>query len=269
MKSNTLKILTLGAACISLSIASAQELSESTSTTTAQTLPPSAPPPLPALPQGQESQRLVSEFAVFSGSQDNAVSLVSGLRNGTAVSLSGGTDATGSMSFDAPTGPMGWGEIQRALTYARSSLAAQGITQPTPEQLKAALVGGTLTTSAGGASTVTTGVLQLRSQGMGWGQIAHTLEISPSGRDLPVPPLQRGGAIVTAGGNQVTPGTNRNMNDRSVSRHGTATASNNRNPVSAMGTSHAAGARGHGVFAGGGLNGGTKGGGGQGLGRHR
>ena len=67
--------------------------------------------------------------------------------------------------------------ITRALTFASRDLAAAGITDPTPQQLQAALMGGTATTAHG--SVKLQGVLQLRSQGMGWGEIAHTLGIAP------------------------------------------------------------------------------------------
>jgi hypothetical protein len=52
-----------------------------------------------------------------------------------------------------------------------------GISQPTPEQLQAALTGGTITTGTGATATTTqlNGILTMRSQGMGWGQIAQKL----------------------------------------------------------------------------------------------
>jgi uncharacterized protein YaiL (DUF2058 family) len=52
-------------------------------------------------------------------------------------------------------------------------LTQQGITNPTPEQIQAALNGGSVTTSTG--TTDLKGVLQLRSEGKGWGQIANSL----------------------------------------------------------------------------------------------
>ena len=52
-----------------------------------------------------------------------------------------------------------------------------GIMQPTPQQLQAALTGGTVITGSG--PTLTThnlqGVLTMRSQNLGWGQIAQKL----------------------------------------------------------------------------------------------
>ena len=53
--------------------------------------------------------------------------------------------------------------------------------QPTsPQQLQAALTGGTITTGTGATATTTQlqGVLTMRSQGMGWGQIAQKQGLS-------------------------------------------------------------------------------------------
>ncbi|HET9403821.1 MAG TPA: hypothetical protein VFO57_04505 [Burkholderiales bacterium] len=74
---------------------------------------------------------------------------------------------------------MGNGEVERAMTLASRDLAAAGIDNPTPQQTEAALMGGTVT-NAQGQSTDMQGVLQLRSQGMGWGQIANTIGVHPS-----------------------------------------------------------------------------------------
>ncbi|MGE5526057.1 MAG: hypothetical protein ACM3SS_20260 [Rhodospirillaceae bacterium] len=108
----------------------------------------------------------------------NMESLVHGLRTGSAITLTStqGT-TTSSTTFTPPTRPMGYGNITRSLTLATRELAAAGITNPTPQQLQAALMGGTLTTANG--TVQMQGVLQLRSQGMGWGQIAHTIGVQP------------------------------------------------------------------------------------------
>jgi hypothetical protein len=74
---------------------------------------------------------------------------------------------------------MGKGEVDRALTLANRDLASAGITDPTPQQTEAALMGGTVT-NAQGQSTELAGVLQLRNQGMGWGRIAHTIGVHPA-----------------------------------------------------------------------------------------
>jgi hypothetical protein len=122
------------------------------------------------------SGRISSDFGAFAGSTANSDALVSGLRNGTAITLMT-TDAKGvttATTFTPPTGKMGYGNVYISLALAKQQLAAVGITQPTAQQLQAALNGGTVTTSTGQTVTLT-GVLQMRAQGMGWGQIAQSL----------------------------------------------------------------------------------------------
>ena len=129
----------------------------------------------------QVETRLVTQFSGFAGSEDNAQSLVTGLRTGTAVTLSeapppGTGPAPTPLTFDVPTKPMGYGNVSISLALARQQLANLGVTDPTPEELRAALVGGTITIGSGAtAKTVDLpGILTLRSQGMGWGNIAKT-----------------------------------------------------------------------------------------------
>jgi hypothetical protein len=125
--------------------------------------------------QGAVSGRISSDFSAFAGSTSNADALVTGLRNGTAITLSS-TDAKGvttSTTFTPPTGKMGYGNVYISLALAKQQLAGLGITDPTAQQMQAALVGGTVTASNGQATTLT-GVLDLRAQGMGWGQIAQS-----------------------------------------------------------------------------------------------
>lgn len=70
---------------------------------------------------------------------------------------------------------MGVGEVGIALSLAKAALAQQGIANPTPAQISAALNGGTLTAATGTRSVP--GVLSQRSTGMGWGQIAQSLGV--------------------------------------------------------------------------------------------
>ena len=124
--------------------------------------------------QGAVSGKISSDFSTFAGSTQNSNALVTGLRNGTDITLTS-TDAKGtttSTTFTPPTGKMGYGNVYTSLALAKQNLASVGITNPTSEQLQAALVGGTVT-SPNGQTTTMTGVLELRAQGMGWGQIAH------------------------------------------------------------------------------------------------
>jgi hypothetical protein len=125
---------------------------------------------------GAVSGKISADYATFAGSPANADALVTGLRSGTAITLTS-TDAKGvvtSTTFTPPTGKMGYGNVYTSLALAKQQLAGLGITNPTAQQIEAALAGGTVTSSSG-QTTQLTGILQLRSQGMGWGQIANSL----------------------------------------------------------------------------------------------
>jgi len=146
--------------------------------------------------------RAAARFESFAGSPQNLRSLAIGLRRGSEISLEGAGEAA---SFQPPTRPMGYGNITRALDLASRQLAAAGIAEPTPQQIQAALTGGTIVTATG--ETTLQGVLQLRSQGMGWGQISHAVGVHPglgSTGTLPAPPAGASG-ITTAAGAGATP----------------------------------------------------------------
>jgi hypothetical protein len=122
------------------------------------------------------STQLASRYANFAGSQDNATSLITGLRSGTPFTLIS-TDTTGTTAqttITPATGSLGYGEVNTALALAQAELTKYGITDPTPQQIETALDGGTLTTSTGGVVTLS-GVLSMRQSGEGWGQIANSL----------------------------------------------------------------------------------------------
>jgi hypothetical protein len=119
---------------------------------------------------GQADDRLVDKFARFAGSRSNAESLVNGLRNDQEVKLTSTTQ--GSASFTPKTDKMGFGNVNIALTLAKATLAEQGITRPTPQQIEAALNGGTITNRSG-KQVMLTGILTQRASGMGWGKIAQ------------------------------------------------------------------------------------------------
>jgi hypothetical protein len=72
--------------------------------------------------------------------------LRSGLARNTPVTLAG---AGGSVTFNAPGRALSDFEVNQALQLASLMLAQQGILDPTAEQLRAALLGGTLVTAAG------------------------------------------------------------------------------------------------------------------------
>jgi hypothetical protein len=138
--------------------------------------------------QGQSKviNRTASDFNSFLGSDSTAV--VTGLRNGTPINLTRTqttTNATTGLpettttvtTITPPTGQMGHGEVYISLALAKQQLGAMGITEPTPEQLQAALNGGTITqqTATGMKTTEMQGILAMRSQKMGWGKIAQEL----------------------------------------------------------------------------------------------
>jgi len=139
--------------------------------------------------QGQTNvtNKISGDFKSFLGSDSPAV--VTGLRNGTPITLTsttpsstpGGLPVTTTTVITPPTGHMGFGNVYISLALAKQQLSTLGITQPTPEQLQAALTGGTITQTTGTGATATTtttnlqGVLTMRSQNMGWGQIAQKL----------------------------------------------------------------------------------------------
>jgi hypothetical protein len=117
------------------------------------------------------SDRLAEKFTGLAGSESNAKSLVTGLRDGSDIKLSSGTSTT---TIDPQTGKMGYGNVNIALSLAEASLKQAGIANPTPEQLAAALNGGSVTNSDG-KTVQLAGVLKMRAEGKGWGQIAQSM----------------------------------------------------------------------------------------------
>jgi hypothetical protein len=122
--------------------------------------------------------RISGTFTEFSGSSDNASALVGGLRQGTPVNLtSTAPDGTVEItSFSPATGPMGYGNVRTSLALAQHQLATLGVTNPTPEQIAAALNGGSIAYVAPDGTVTTTtlkGVLEMRAAGQGWGEIAQ------------------------------------------------------------------------------------------------
>jgi len=109
--------------------------------------------------------KLSSEFAGFLGSPEQAHAVVDGLRQSTAFFYAkpGTPDAT----IEPPTGTMGYGNVRIALRLAQAELSTFGIAQPSADELSAILLGGEIN----GAPV--DGILALRAEGMGWGQIAQ------------------------------------------------------------------------------------------------
>ena len=123
--------------------------------------------PLTALSQSHD--QLVERYTALAGSKQNAESLVRGLREGDTVTLS---RWNGSVMFIPPTGKLGYGNVDHALAIAAASLEKQGITSPSATELATALMGGNVVSARSGTVALD-GVLRLRAEGKGWGQIAQ------------------------------------------------------------------------------------------------
>ena len=108
--------------------------------------------------RAQSESKLEEQWEKLAGSDANAKSLVTGLRSGKEVTLVSGTTKT---TFTPPTGTMGNGSVNNALLLAQESLKQQGITNPTSDQLKTAVMG----------------VLDQRAQHKGWGEIAKSMNV--------------------------------------------------------------------------------------------
>ncbi|HUG76075.1 MAG TPA: hypothetical protein VML57_01170 [Burkholderiales bacterium] len=120
---------------------------------------------------------LMQRYEALAGSADNAKSLVYGLRVKDEVVLVGeGTPCSGrfcksgavTVKFVPKTDPMGLGNIDIALALTEADLEAKSV-KANPKELEAALQGGTV----GGVTLE--GILKMRADGMGWGEIANLL----------------------------------------------------------------------------------------------
>jgi len=109
---------------------------------------------VPFTAQAQSESQLTEKYASLAGSEASARILITGLREGTDFKI-------GSTSFDPPTGKLGYGNVNIALALAQKSL----LENPSPEQLQAALIG----------TAAKPGILALRADGQGWGQIAQSM----------------------------------------------------------------------------------------------
>lgn len=127
--------------------------------------------------------RLVDRYTELAGSPEASADLVGDLRTGgdfvvieevtTTTTNPDGTTTTVTTPVEHtivnPNGAMGWGEVNITL-----SLAQAMIDSGAAPDLESALTGMTVT-NADGTVTTTPGVLQLRADGAGWGNIAKQL----------------------------------------------------------------------------------------------
>lgn len=159
------------------------------------------PPDATEADAGVPKDRLVDEYAdpLFAGDDVAAGDAVTALRTGgdfTVVTTTtrqvtnpDGTPATNPdgtpkmetvtvESFVAnPNGPMGWGEVDHSLGLAQA-LVDNGQAAGFEDALLGAATTTTVTNPDGTTTTTTTysgGLLQMRADGMGWGQIAKEL----------------------------------------------------------------------------------------------
>ncbi len=138
------------------------------------------PIPVASTTSTRPADKLEAQYAVLAGSEQNAESLIAGLRDAKQVLLLATPDSTNpdaaSLTFMPLTPKLGYGNINVALSLVQADLAKIGITAPTPEQLAAALNGGEVTTEDGQTITFA-GILAQRQSGMGWGAIANAMGV--------------------------------------------------------------------------------------------
>lgn len=94
--------------------------------------------------------RIASDFAGWAGGRQNADALVTGLHNGTSITLATtGSRRDVSLAGFTPSAPMSYEDVRDALVAARTSLSRLGVRQPTAEQIQAALIGGEVELGSG------------------------------------------------------------------------------------------------------------------------
>ncbi len=166
----------LAAALLSTAPAFAQDSGTDTGTTATESTATSSVP----------KDRLVDRYSDATGSEEAAAGLVTSLRDGddltttqttttTTTNPDGTTTTTTSTSevvVENPNGPMGWGEVDKAL-----GIAEKLVDDGQFETLEAALAGSAdITNPDGTVVEGSAGILQLRADGMGWGQIAKEFD---------------------------------------------------------------------------------------------
>lgn len=133
------------------------------------------------------ADRLAERYSELAGSPEAAIELVTQLRSGedftiteevtTTVTNENGTTTTTTALVDRtvinPNGPMGYGEVNITLAMAQALVDGGAFAD-----LQSALTGASSTVTNPDGTTTTTlegGVLAMRADGMGWGQIAKEL----------------------------------------------------------------------------------------------
>lgn len=132
-------------------------------------------------------QQITTQVGPLACSPNDVQKIVDALHNGTPVTLS--STSGGQTSTFTPSGQrIGYGEAYIALALAAEQLRNSGVTScATADQWQSVLFGGPISTSSsvtastsssssGGASRFP-GILTLRQQGQGWGQIAQASNV--------------------------------------------------------------------------------------------
>ncbi|MGD9000177.1 MAG: hypothetical protein PVF75_07165, partial [Granulosicoccaceae bacterium] len=190
--------------------------------------------------------KISNDFSGLLG--DSASEVVSGLQSGEEFTLTSthtdadGVQVTETVVIDPPTGHMGNGNVSITLALAENNLNQLGITEPGALDLEAALLGGSITTSDG-QTVELEGVLALRSEGMGWGEIAqqydtklgHVMSGLKSGKAYTTPTTASSGS---ATGDMTTTDT--------ADTTDTATTRNSRGASPKINTTHVSNGHGYG-----------------------
>lgn len=109
--------------------------------------------------------KLVDEFGEFLGGEESSREVITSLREGRYGQMEPTEPPSdGEASPSDESSSTGWGNVRITLKLAEARLAADGITQPTAEQLDAVLLG---------TDSDPNGILALRESGMGWGEISQ------------------------------------------------------------------------------------------------
>ena len=131
------------------------------------------------------------------GSVANFQALSNGLRQGTPITLTGNVNGVPqTVTFTAPGGAVAAADANQLLTLANQSLLNLGILNPTPAQIQAAFLGGTLPVAGG--SVALQGVLQNRTVAMSTSNLFGTSN-SPS---VPAPVI--GSPSISSGAGTTT-----------------------------------------------------------------
>ncbi len=138
------KKLTVVAVASAFAVLGLPVLAQTTTTPTTQAVP---------------TAKLVDEYTDLAGSEKNAKSLVTGLRTDSKITLEPIAKDDKTITFTSPTQKLGNGEIKIVLAMADKLLANDK--NVTNQDLYNALMGDK-------------GILTLRAEHMGWGQIANS-----------------------------------------------------------------------------------------------